>query len=342
MAVQVTSADIRKDGRDICFFDISVPDMEMRLTNYGGIIMKLLVPDRDGNMVDVELGFDALEDYFTKSPYFGALIGRYANRIGGGRFEIDGTVYTLPVNSHGNTLHGGGNGFDKKVMDWEVVGENAVRLFYTSPDGENGFPGTLKLETTYALTDDHDLRITYRAETDKDTVVNLTNHSYFNLSGGGDILDHEVRINAERFTEVRPDAVPTGRLLDVEGTPLDFRERHAVGERIGEDYEQLRQLGGYDHNYELAGPEWCAEAWSPKTGILMRVVTTMPGVQFYSACNMGPIEHGKNDAVYEKFGALCFETQFYPDAPNHPAFPSALLRAGEVYEQETVFSFSTE
>lgn len=342
MAVKVTSTDIIKDDKEICFFDITVPGMEMRLTNYGGIIMKLLVPDRDGNMVDVELGFEKIEDYFTKSPYFGALVGRYANRIDGASFDLNGEHYTLPANSHGNTLHGGGNAFDKKVMDWEVTGENAVRLSYVSPDGENGFPGTLKLETTYTLTDDHDLIIHYHAVTDKDTVVNLTNHSYFNLSGSGDILDHEVRINAESFTEVRPDGVPTGKLLDVAGTPLDFRQRHAVGDRIADDYEQLRQLGGYDHNYVLAGPEWCAEAWSPRTGILMRVTTTMPGVQFYTACNMGPITGGKQDAVYEKYGALCFETQYYPDAPHHPAFPSAVLKAGEVYEQETVFSFSTE
>lgn len=342
MAVEVIRTDQKKDGREIVLFDVSVPGMEMRLSNYGGIITLLKVPDRNGRLVDVVLGFDEMEDYFTRSPFFGALVGRYANRIKAGIFELNGQTYHIPARSKGNALHGGTNGFDKKVMDWEVTGENSVCLTYVSPDGEEGFPGTLTLRAEYALTPEHDLKLRYHATTDQDTVVNITNHSYFNLSGEGDILDHEVRINADRFTEVGPDAIPTGRLLDVAGTPLDFRDRHTVGERVHDSYEQLAQLGGYDHNYVLNEGSWSAEAYSPKTGILMTVRTTLPGMQFYSSCNLGPIEHAKGDATYGKFNAVCFETQFFPDAPNHPEFPSAVLRTGETYEQETVYSFSAQ
>lgn len=342
MAVEVIRTGVRKDDREIVLFDIAVPGMEMRLSNYGGTIMLLKVPDRDGRLVDVVLGFDELEDYFTRSPYFGALVGRYANRIKAGIFELNGQRYHVPANSHGNALHGGNVGFDKKVMDWQVTGESSVRLFYESPDGEEGFPGTLRLEADYVLTPEHDLKLVYRAVSDKDTVVSITNHSYFNLSGSGDILDHQVRINADRFTEVDNTGIPTGRLLSVEGTPLDFRERHAVGERIGDSYEQLAQFGGYDHNYALNGGEWCAEAYSPATGILMKVTTTLPGMQFYASCNLGPIENAKGGAAYGRYGAVCFETQFYPDAPNHPDFPSAVLRTGESYEQRTTYSFSAE
>lgn len=340
MSVEVIRTETKRDGKEIVLFDISVPEMEMRLTNYGGIITLLKVPDRDGNLVDVVLGFDELEDYFTRSPYFGALVGRYANRIKGGTFELDGERYQIPVRPNGNALHGGDVGFDKKVMDWEVTGESSVRLFYESPDGEQGFPGTLRLQTDYVLTPEHDLKISYKAQTDKDTVVNLTNHSYFNLSGGGDVLDHEVRINADSFTEVDSTGIPTGRLLEVEGTPLDFREAHTIGERVGDSYEQLSQFGGYDHNYVLNDSSWAAEAYSPSTGILMKAVTTLPGLQFYTSGTLGPIENAKGGADYGKFGALCFETQFYPDSPNHANFPSAVLRTGETYEQETIYSFS--
>lgn len=342
MSVEVIRTDKRKDGKEIVLFDVSVPGMEMRLTNYGGIITLLKVPDRDGRLVDVVLGFDELEDYFTRSPYFGALVGRYANRIKDGVFELDGERFQIPAFDHGNALHGGGEGFDKKVMDWEVTGESSVRLFYESPDGEEGFPGTLRLQADYALTPEHDLKLTYRATTDRDTVINITNHSYFNLSGEGSALDHEVRINADQFTEVDGEAIPTGRLLDVEGTPLDFRARHAVGERIHDPYGQLAQFGGYDHNFVLSDSAWAAEVYSPKTGILMKVTTTLPGMQFYASCSLGPIEHAKGDASYGKYDALCFETQYYPDAPNHADFPSAVLRTGETYEQETIYSFSTE
>ncbi|MBD5559473.1 MAG: galactose mutarotase [Clostridia bacterium] len=342
MSVEVIRTGQHRDGRDIVLFDIEVPGMEMRMTNYGGIIMLLKVPDRNGELVDVVLGFDELEDYFTRSPYFGALVGRYANRIREGRFVLDGKSYQVPVNASGNALHGGLTGFDKKVMNWEVTGESSVRLTYVSPDGEEGFPGELRLEAEYALTPEHDLLLRYRAVTDQDTVVNLTNHSYFNLSGSGDILGHEVRINADQFTEVDGKGIPTGTLLDVAGTPMDFRERHTVGERIDSDYPQLAQFRGYDHNYALNGGEWAAEAYSPKTGILMKVRTTLPGMQFYASCTLGPLENAKGGARYDHYGAVCFETQFYPDSPNHENFPSAVLRAGETYEQETVYSFRTE
>lgn len=340
MAVEVIRTDQRRDGREIVFFDVSVPQMFMRLTNYGGVIMQLKVPDRSGRLVDVVLGFDRLEDYFTRSPYFGALVGRYANRIRSGSFELDGERYQIPVNASGNALHGGTEGFDRKVMDWEVTGESSVRLTYESPDGEEGFPGTLTLTADYSLSPDHDLTLRYRAVTDKDTVVNITNHSYFNLSGEGDVLDHEVRINADQFTEVDGKGIPTGRLLNVWGTPMDFRERHPIGERITDSYEQLAQFGGYDHNYVLNEGAVSAEAYSPKTGILMRAVTTQPGMQFYTSCTLGPIEDAKGGATYGRYGAFCFETQHYPDAPNHADFPSTVLRAGDVYEQETVYSFS--
>ena len=340
MSVEVVRTGVEREGREIVFFDVSVPQMEMRLTNYGGIITALKVPDRDGALVDVVLGFDELEDYFTRSPYFGALVGRYANRIREGRFTLNGEDYQIPVGAHGNALHGGTSGFDKKVMDWEVTGQSSVCLTFVSVDGEEGFPGTLRVEVDYVLTPEHELKLLYRAAADKDTIVSLTNHSYFNLNGGGDVLNHEVRINADRFTEVDGVGIPTGRLLPVAGTPLDFREVHTVGERIGDSWEQIAQFGGYDHNYVLNGGTWSAEAYSPQTGILMQAETTLPGLQFYTSCTLGPIEQAKGGATYGRYGAFCFETQHFPDAPNHDNFPSPVLRAGETYVQNTVYRFS--
>lgn len=342
MAVEVTKSGVVRDGKEIVFFDLSVPGMKARVMNYGGIIMRVEVPDRDGKLTDVVLGFDKLEDYFTRSPYFGALVGRYANRIAGASFTLDGIQYNLPANSHGNTIHGGEKGFDKRVMDWEVTGESSVRFTYVSPDMEEGFPGNLTLHAEYTLTDDHALHLTYTATTDKPTVVSITNHSYFNLSGEGDVLDQDVTIAAEEFTEVSDKGIPTGRLLSVEGTPMDFRQSHKVGERYQDPYTQLAQLGGYDHNYVITTEDWVASAYSPRTGIKMQVKTNMPGMQFYMACNLRPTDHAKGDNSYGKFGALCFETQYYPDSPNHPEFPSPVLRPGEEMRAWTVYKFSTD
>jgi len=324
--------------------------MEVSVTNYGGIITSLKVPDRNGALGDVTLGYESIDGYLKSSPYFGALIGRYGNRIGNAQFTLDGTTYKLPANDGPNTLHGGVKGFDKVVWNaepFEREGERGVVFTYTSPDGEEGFPGTLQARVTYTLTDNNELAFDYHATTDKPTVVNLTQHAYFNLAGdgSGDILGHELTINADRYTPVDKNLIPTGELASVAGTPFDFRTKNTIGARINDDHPQLKAGGGYDHNFVLNrsgdGLVLAARVEEPKTGRVMEVHTTEPGLQFYSGNFLDGSIIGKQGHVYAHRTGFCLETQHFPDSPNKPSFPSTTLRPGEEYTSRTVYTFST-
>ena len=323
--------------------------IQARITNYGGTLVSLLVPDRGGALGDVVLGFDTLEEYLQHSPFFGCLVGRYGNRIAGGKFALKGVEYDLALNDGLNHLHGGRVGFDKVVWAAQMLrGEHhaGLELRYLSADGEEGYPGNLSVTVVYALNDENELQIEYSATTDKATVVNLTNHSYFNLAGAGHgtVLDHELTINASRFTPVDHTLIPTGELRSVEGTVLDFRQSTPIGARIDEDDEQLGYGGGYDHNWVLdheAGTlGLAARVYEPATGRLMEVHTTEPAVQCYTGSMMPDTIPGKGGQVYVRRGGLCLETQHYPNSPNQPSFPSTVLEPGDSYAQTTVFKFS--
>jgi len=324
---------------------------EAKISNYGGTVVSLVVPDRDGQLGDVVLGFDTLEEYVEQSPYFGCIVGRYANRVGKSRFVLDGVEYTLTQNEGENQLHGGIKGFDKVVWGAEPVrSDDAVglTLAYLSKDGEEGYPGNLSVKVGYYLTDGDELRIEYFATTDKPTVVNLTNHCYFNLAGAGsgDVLGHELMINADRFTPTDEHSIPTGELRSVKGTPMDFTQPTAIGARIERDDEQLRLGQGYDHNWVLNKPEGslglAARAYEPTTGRVLEVYTTEPGVQFYAGNFLDGSITGKGGRVYDRHDAFCLETQHFPDSPNNPNFPSTVLRPGEEYRQTTIYRFSVE
>ena len=326
--------------------------MEVAITNFGATVVVLKVPDRAGKLADVVLGFDTLQGYENGTAYFGATVGRYGNRIGGGKFSIDGKTYTLPKNNGDNTLHGGITGFNKKVwMAREIASKDgeSLEMSYSSEDGEEGFPGNLSVKVVFTLpTEGNELTIDYTATTDKATVLNLTNHSYFNLAGegNGDILDHVLTLHAKQFTPVDKTLIPTGELRDVAGTPLDFTRATAIGKRINESYEQLVFGKGYDHNWVIAsdgrkGLTLAAEAYDPKSGRTLEVLTTEPGVQFYSGNFLdGP--KGKGNKPYRQRAAFCLETQHFPDSPNHPNFPSTLLKPNSVFRSQTVFRFSAK
>lgn len=327
--------------------------MQTSLTNYGATIVTLLVPDRKGQLGDVTLGFDTLEAYRGKNPFFGCVAGRCANRIGNARFSLNGVEYRLAANNGQNHLHGGLRGFDKAL--WQTLSHDnrQVQFFYRSPDGEENYPGTLSTTVTYTLTDDNELRIDYHATTDKDTIVNLTNHAYFNLTafdpsipGSETILNHELLLEADRFTPIDETLIPTGELRPVEGTPMDFRKRTVIGARVNADDEQLRYGMGYDHNWVLnqSGGTLVrgAEVYEPNSGRKMEVFTTQPGIQFYAGNQLDGTVIGKRGQVYKRNAGLCLETQTFPDAINKPHFPSPILRPGEEYSHTTVFRFSTE
>ncbi len=325
--------------------------VEARVTNYGGIILSLRVPDRNGRFDDVVLGYDSLAGYLAESPYFGALIGRYGNRIAKGRFTLDGRQYTLATNNGVNHLHGGLKGFDKVVWTAEPFENDqgmGLVLTYVSPDGEEGYPGTLSARVTYTLTDDNALVFDYHATTDKATPVNLTQHSYFNLAGDGkgDILGHVVTLNADRFVPIDPTSIPLGELRDVTGTPFDFRQPTAIGARIRQDDEQLRNGLGYDHSLVLdkggkAGAlTLAARVLEPTSGRVMEIHTTEPGMQFYSGNFLDGTLKGKKGAVYHHRFGFAMETQHLPDSPNQPNFPSTILRPGEHYRSRSVYTFS--
>jgi aldose 1-epimerase len=323
--------------------------MQAAITTYGGAIVSLTAPDRTGHYADVVLGMDSLAGYQQQKAYFGALIGRYGNRIGNAQFQLDGKTYHLPKNDGQNTLHGGTKGFDKRVWKAREVHSSAgpaLELTYVSKDGEEGFPGTLTAKVVYTLTNENELRIDYTATTDKDTVVNLTNHSYFNLAGAGEgtILDHQVMINADRFTPVDAGLIPTGELRPVKGTPFDFTQPTAIGARIGFDDQQLKFGRGYDHNFVLnnngTGLRKAAEVYDPKSGRVLEVFTAEPGLQFYTGNFLDGTVRGKEGKVYLYRGAFCMETQHFPDSPNKPSFPSTELKPGQTYHTTTVYRFS--
>ena len=320
---------------------------EVRVTNYGGIVVSIRVPDRAGKLGDVVLGFDSLDGYLGKHPHFGALIGRYGNRIGKAKFTLNGIEYTLAKNNGENHLHGGIRAFDTLVWKAKEGPGQSVELTYLSKDGEEGYPGNLSTTVSYSLTDNNELEIDYSATTDKDTIVNLTNHSYFNLAGQGegDVLGHLVTIHADRFTPVDKTLIPTGELRSVEGTPFDFRRPKTIGERIDQKDEQLLIGGGYDHNFVLnrSGDslEVAAKVVEPNKGRVMEVLTTEPGMQLYTANFLDGTIRGKAGKTYPRRGAFCMETQHYPDSPNKPNFPSVVLKQGALYQTTTIYRFST-
>ncbi|MGD0090155.1 MAG: aldose epimerase family protein [Planctomycetota bacterium] len=341
-----------EDGQPVDLFTLrNASGLEAQITNYGGLLTALQVPDRNGKNADVVLGFDNLESYLKGHPYFGALVGRYGNRIAKGKFSLNGTNYTLAVNNGPNALHGGLKGFDKAVwQSKELQTEDgpALELTHVSKDGDEGYPGTLTATVVYTLTDKNELKLEYSARTDKDTVVNLTHHSYFNLAGAGrrDILDHALMLNADRFTPVDKDLIPTGELRSVKGTPLDFTTPTTIGARINQDDEQLKFGSGYDHNWVLNGAggklELAARVTEPSTGRIMEVYTTEPGIQFYTGNFLDATNIGKGGKVYKHRYGFCLETQHFPDSPNHPAFPTTVLKPGETYRQTTVYRFSAK
>lgn len=320
--------------------------------NYGGIILSIRVPDRKGEFADVVLGHDSLEGYTPNPPYFGAIVGRYANRIANGTFTLDGKTYTLPKNDGPNTLHGGTTRtFDRVVWDAEPLkGKTGVAFSYLSKDGDDGFPGNLKMKVTYTLTDGNALIIDYEATTDKATPINVSQHSYFNLKGegNGDILDHEIMINADRFTPVDKNLIPTGELRPVKGTQFDFTTPTKIGARINDNYEQLVLGHGYDHNFvinshpEQSGLKLAARVHEPTSGRTLEVWTTQPGVQFYTGNFLDGKVVGKNGHAYQRRNGFCLETQHFPDSPNHPDFPSTILKPGETFHQTAVFKFSAK
>lgn len=342
------------DGKEVFLFTLrNSAGMEVKITNYGGTITSISVPDRKHNFGDVALGFDNLDGYTAKSnnAYFGATVGRYANRIAHGAFSLDGHEYHIPTNDGPNSLHGGKKGFDKQVWDAKDVsgaGGAALELHYLSRDGEEGFPGNLNVTVRFSLGSRNDLRIDYTATTDKDTVLNLTNHSYFNLAGAGSetVLNHKLTLAADHFTPIDSTLIPTGAIQSVAGTPLDFRKATAIGGRINENNEQLKFGKGYDHNFVLnskggGAPALAAKVEEPTFGRVLEVFTTQPGIQFYSGNFLDGTIHG-NGGAYRYRSALALETQHFPDSPNHSNFPTTVLHPGEQFRSTTIYRFSTE
>ena len=323
--------------------------LEVAITPWGATIVAIRVPDRNGRLADIVHGFDSLDGYRGNEPYFGATIGRFGNRIAKGRFQLDGREFTLARNNGDNHLHGGIAGFDKRLWQArELPGRAgpALEMKYRSADGEEGYPGTLDAMVTFTLSDANELRIDYQASTDTPTVVNLTNHTYFNLAGEGDVLGHVLTIHAARYTPVDAGLIPTGELRSVRGTPFDFTTPHAVGERIGANDEQLLRGKGYDHNWVLDGESGAlrpaAHVSEPKSGRVLDVLTTEPGLQFYSGNFLDGTIRGKGGRIYSHRSALCLETQHFPDSPNQPGFPSTALRPGQRYTSSTVYRFGTQ
>jgi aldose 1-epimerase len=320
---------------------------EVAITNYGAAVVSIKVPDKKDQFADVALGYDNVDGYVTDKSYFGATVGRYANRIAKGRFTLDGETHQITLNDGPNALHGGKVGFNKRIWEAkEVRGQNAVQMSYLSKDGEEGFPGNLKVTVTFTLTEKNELRFDYSATADRDTVLNLANHAYFNLAGQGkgDILGTQLTLHASKFTPVDSNLIPTGELRSVKGTPFDFTTEHAIGERISQQDEQLKLGRGYDHNFVIdrtkAGLVLAAEAYDPRSGRVLEVLTTQPGIQFYSGNFLDGTAHGKGGATYPIRTGFCLETQHFPDSPNHPNFPTTLLKPGEKFASTTVYRFS--
>lgn len=345
-----------KDGREVHVFSlVNAAGFRADIIEYGAIVTRLLAPDRAGSLADVTLGFDNIDDYLTRSPSFGAIVGRVGNRIAGGKFTVDGQTYSLAINTgrppFQSTLHGGKLGFDKVLWTGEPTtrdGQPAVRMRYTSPDGEEGFPGKLEVQVLYSVTADNSLRIDYTITTDKATPVNLTNHAYFNLKGEGegDVLGHELELRASRYTPVNAGLYPTGEILPVADTPFDFTTPHLIGERIASDHPQAKLANGYDHNFVLDAKDGslalAAIVREPTTGRVLEVLTTQPGVQLYTANGMNDRRGGKAGKPYVRRAGFCLETQHFPDSVNQPSFPSTILRPGETFRSTTIYRFSAK
>ncbi len=352
--VKITKAPFGKtgDGQAVDLYTLSNPSgMKAKITNYGGIVTELHVPDKNGNNGDVVLGYEKLSSYIEASPYFGCITGRYANRIAKGRFTIDGTEYKLATNNGDNHLHGGVAGLDKKVWsakEVKGVGRAGIEFSYLSPDGEEGYPGNVHCKVTYWLTVQNEIEIQYEATTDKSTHLNLTHHSYFNLAGAGsgDILNHEVELFADKFVPTDASNIPLGELAPVKGTPFDFLTPHKIGARIGENNQQLKVGLGYDHNWVInstgKGIELAARVTEEKSGRIMEVLTDQPGIQFYTGNFLDGSNVGKGGNVYKHRNAFCLETQKFPDSPNNPSYPSSLLEPGQTYRHVCIYRFSTK
>lgn len=339
---------VMPDGTAVQQYTLTAGALSCDIITFGGSLRALRAPDRNGKIVDVLLGFDTLESYRTHGKSFGALVGRYANRIGGAKFTLNGITYPLVANDHGvNHLHGGGLGYNRRVWKVESAADDALTLSLFSPDGEEGYPGDLMIQAAYTLTAEG-LTIDYRAKCGQDTVCNLTNHAYFNLSGhdSGPVLDQTIQLLADRYTPTDALSIPTGELAAVDGTPMDLRQPTPIGAHIDEDFIQLVQAGGYDHNWIANGQAGAlrpiARAVSPATGIAMEVLSTLPGVQFYTGNYLEGCPAGKGGAAYGHRWGFCLETQFFPDSPNHENFPSSVLKAGEVFNSTTSFRFTAE
>ncbi|PRD51348.1 aldose epimerase family protein [Sphingobacterium gobiense] len=345
-SVEQTAFETVIDEKDVKLYSLQNDKLHVTLTNYGARLVSLNVKDKEGEETDVILGYDTAEEFKQNaSNFYGAIVGRYGNRIGNASFTLNNETYALEKNDGENSLHGGTNGVYNKVWAVEQTSDTAITLAYTSPDGEAGYPGTVTLKVTYSLTDEGGLVINYEGSTDKETVLNLTNHAYFNLNGEGDstILDHELQIDAEAITEVDETLIPTGKSLAVAGTAFDFRKPQTIGSRVDTDNEQLKVGKGYDHNFELVKGEGfrkVAAVYAPKTGIEMQILTTEPGLQFYSGNFMTDSDpKGKGGKGYPFRSAFCLETQHFPDAPNQPSFPSTVLKPGEQYTSKTEYRF---
>lgn len=337
------------NGKSTALFTLhNKNNMEVCITNYGARIVSVMVPDKAGKMTDVVLGYDNIADYIASPGNYGALIGRYGNRIANGRFTLDDITYELPKNNNGNSLHGGPEGFHTHIWTARQVNSQTLDLTYLSADGEAGFPGNLDIKVTYTLTEDNAIAIRYEATTDKPTVVNLTNHSYFNLSGipGSQILNHQILINADTYTPLNEQQIPTGKIASVEGTPMDLRRPTVIGSSIDKPFDQLITGNGYDQNWILNtkgdNNTLAAKAYSPDSGIALEVYTNEPGIQFYTGNFIKGTDVGKHGTLYPKRGALCLETQHYPDSPNQPGFPSTVLCPGEKYISECIYKFKVE
>ena len=336
------------DNKNIDLFELTNNSgISMSVTNYGGIITKFNMPDKIGNSSDITLGFNDLQSYINDSPYFGCIVGRYGNRIGNAKFSIDGTEYNLNKNDGDNNLHGGLKGFDKVIWNAkEVQNDNAIGIefSYLSINGEEGFPGNLFTLVTYWLNNNNELKIEYKAETDKTTIVNLTNHAYWNLAGenSGNILNHILEINSDNFTPIDETLIPTGEIKSVKNTPMDFTSPKIIGKDIEADYDQLKIAGGFDHNWVINGNDninFAARVSEPNSGRVMEVHTSEPGIQFYTGNFIDGTLVGKSGTSYRKRDGLCLETQHYPDSPNKPDFPSTILKPGEVYKTTTIHKF---
>jgi aldose 1-epimerase len=334
------------EGQEVSrFVMVNKNGLEVHVINYGAIITHLKTPDKNGKMEDIVLGYDKLEGYLNSSPYFGAIVGRYGNRIAAGKFQLDGRTYMLAQNNNVQHLHGGLKGFDKVFWNIEPVSEQALKLTYHSPDKEEGYPGNLDITVTYTLTDENALEIDYKATTDQKTIVNLTQHSYFNLTGGKeDILGHVLTLYADRYVPVNKVLIPEGELAPVKETPFDFTSPTAVGQRIKDNHAQLKIAGGYDHCWVINGKEemkTAASLYEPKSGRYIEVLTTEPGIQFYSGNFLDGSITGKNGVKYKHRFGLCLETEHYPDSPNQDSFPPVTLSPGEVYSTKTIYRFGT-